>query len=79
MFRELALRISQKVLIGITQFYGYALPICWCLQRLPSKNLVNQKSKHLKNIYIHVLSKKKKIIFYNHKKYGSMMAAVRTT
>ena len=52
MFRELALRISQKVLIGITQLYGYVFQICWFLQGLPFENLVYQKKYTFKkNIY----------------------------
>ena len=43
MFCEQALKISQKVLIGITQFYRYALQYVGVSNDLPSKNLGNQK------------------------------------
>ena len=60
MFPVLALRISQKAFIGSTQCYGYALPICWCRNDRPSKNLVNKKNTFL--------TKENFFFFYNYKK-----------
>ena len=49
MFREMALRISQKVLIGVNQLYRlYYVGVC---NDLPSKNLVNPQKKKNYNIF----------------------------